>query len=1176
MTRLNLIYSLLLLVLFSCKTGDTQQETPPVEARQVISLNQDWKTAREGQEILKDTSGIENVSFDDSSWENVDVPHNWDQYYGYRRMKHGNLHGTVWYRKELELDAENNGKRHFLFFEGVGSYATVWVNGEKVGNHKGGRTSFTLDITEAIDFKSRNTITVKAAHPPFIADLPWVCGGCSGEWGFSEGSQPMGIFRPVSLVVTNDIKIEPFGVHIWNDRNISQERAQLYVETEIKNYGNTAEEIEVVNQLYDDNGTSVAETSSNLNLQYKNPEVLKQELPIIENPNLWSPEDPYLYNLVTIIKKDNKIIDKIETPYGIRWISYPQNRQDNDQRFFLNGKPYFINGTCEYEHMMGKSHSFTEEMVGARVDQMIAGGFNAFRESHQPHNLRYQRHWDEKGIMFWSQFSAHIWYDTPEFKENFKKLLRDWVKERRNSPSIIMWGLQNESTIPEAFARECTEIIRAMDPTSSGQRLVTTCNGGEGTDWNVIQNWSGTYGGDPYNYGNELKQDLLNGEYGAWRTTDMHTEGPFDQDGKYSENRFSQLMEIKVREAEKVRDSVVGQYNWLFSSHENPGRIQNGEAYRDIDRIGPVNYKGLYTAWGEPLDAYYMYRGNYASKKTDPMVYIVSHSWPNRWREPGVKDSIVVYSNCDQVELFNDLDGSSLGRKNNPGIGNHFQWNNVKIDYNVLKAKGFVDGKEVATDIVLLNNLPESPNFQKLKTSENEVLKPEPNENYIYRVNAGGPLYTDSFGNVWLADVQKTSGNTWGSLSWTDEFEHLPAFYASQRRTWDPIQNTQNWELFQTFRFGMDKLKYEFPVEDGEYEVELYFIEPWYGTGGGLDCTNWRNFDIGINGETVLGDFDIWKETGHDAAIKKTFTVQAKDGEINISFPKVTSGQAVISAIAIKGRQQTAAKPSPGNIRDLSGAGDVQKKSWLDLGQKQYLNSGEEWTELPYQVFGAEWLSFSRDQKVSGSFSLNENSSVYVLTDSDSLNKPAWMQNFVKVTGRAMNSEGRKYHVYLDTIPGNETFRFGDSKTGQDFSIAVVPVYIMGEGEESRPSIKFEAEEALYAAEKTGNFKDDDYVDFGNKSPASIEWEVNPGLAGIHLLRFRYMNMNDEPLEVKLEIIAVNGTVVRNDTITFPVRNEKWKILNTTTGGYINAGKYKIRISGVDLEGLRLESFEFQ
>ena len=189
-----------------------------------------------------------------------------------------------------------------------------------------------------------------------------------------------------------------------------------------------------------------------------------------------------------------------------------------------------------------------------------------------------------------------------------------------------MWGLQNESKLPEDFAKECTELIRQLDPTASSQRLVTTCNGGSGTDWDVPQNWTGTYGGNPATYSEDVKRQILIGEYGAWRTLDLHTEGPFVQNGAYSEDRMTQLMEMKVRLGEAAKDSTAGHIMWLFTSHDNPGRVQGGEGYRELDRIGPVNYKGLLTPWEEPLDVFYMYRSNYAPKKKEPMVYIVSHT----------------------------------------------------------------------------------------------------------------------------------------------------------------------------------------------------------------------------------------------------------------------------------------------------------------------------------------------------------------------------------------------------------------------------------------------------------------------------------------------------------------------------------------------------------------------
>src|SRR5690606_20739386 len=153
-------------------------------------------------------------------------------------------------------------------------------------------------------FDRSNSIVVKADHPPFIADLPWVCGGCSGEWGFSEGSQPLGIFRPVSIIVTNPIKVEPFGVHVWNANDISEESAKLYVETELKNYSKSIADVEVFNTLIDSNGQRVVETKSTHQLENTNNSItIKQELPIIKNPKLWSPENPYRYTLETVIKK---------------------------------------------------------------------------------------------------------------------------------------------------------------------------------------------------------------------------------------------------------------------------------------------------------------------------------------------------------------------------------------------------------------------------------------------------------------------------------------------------------------------------------------------------------------------------------------------------------------------------------------------------------------------------------------------------------------------------------------------------------------------------------------------------------------------------------------------------------------------------------------------------------
>lgn len=574
-------------------------EPEPTGRRTVTSLNDDW-TAH--CSVAHDSVVI------------INLPHNFDDYYGYRQLRHGNLHGKATYEKNFVTEKQQ-GKRYFLQFEGVGTYATVTLNGHQYPKELVGRTVWTLDVTDALH-NGHNEIKVLVDHPAMQTESPWVCGGCSSEWGFSEGSQPFGIFRPVTLVETDDVRIEPFGVHIWNNAACDS----VFIETEVKNYSNSPQTIEFVNKFALASGKQVFRMATPLSLQPGECKTLRH-VERIENAHRWSLDDPYLYNLTTMIKRDGRTTDEVRTPFGIRNVSWPVLRNGGDNRFYLNGAPIFINGTCEYEHLLGASHAFTPEQIRSRVKQIRNAGFNAFREAHQPHNLLYQQLFDEQGMLFWSQFSAHIWYDTPQFRETFKRLLVRWIKERRNSPSVILWGLQNESVLPKEFAEECSDIIRSLDPTCRDQRAITTCNGGEGTDWNVIQNWSGTYGGSADNYANELSRSdqLLNGEYGAWRTLDL------TGDDKYSEESFTALLEKKARLAEQAFtvgcDSVAtnatnalgvcGHFQWLFTSHDNPGRTQPDGALRRIDKIGPINYKGLTTIWEEPTQGYYMYRQRY-------------------------------------------------------------------------------------------------------------------------------------------------------------------------------------------------------------------------------------------------------------------------------------------------------------------------------------------------------------------------------------------------------------------------------------------------------------------------------------------------------------------------------------------------------------------------------------
>ncbi len=1146
-----LIYSTIIASWFLLVTSCREE---PI--RKSVSLNSNWQTIanNDDNQISK---LFTNTNFQNKDWLEVDIPHNWDDYGGYRRLRHGNRHGFAWYRKTFEVDKKAQ-KRYFLWFEGVGSYATVWVNGDSVGYHAGGRTTFTIDITDAINDNGENILTVRADHPSEIRDLPWVCGGCSPEWGFCEGSQPMGIFRPVHLIETNDVRIEPFGIHVWNDENISEKQAKLNIAIKLKNYStSTTQPFLIEYQVFDTKENLIASTEENAFIPKGEIKKTLNNLNI-DQPTLWSIEKAYLYTVKVNIYQNNQLIDSDEIEYGIRTIKWDILHAEATNRFYLNNKPVWINGTAEYEHMIGGSHAFHEEQIKARTDQFIAMGYNSFRDGHQPHNFRYHKVWDEEGILWWPQMSAHIWFDTPEFRENFKQRLADWVIERRNSPSIILWGLENESTLPENFAKECTELIRKLDPTASSQRLVTTCNGGSGTDWNVVQNWSGTYGGDPENYANELSKQLLNGEYGAWRSIDLHTEGEFQQNGILSEDRMNLLMESKIRLGEAASDKSCGQYHWLMASHDNPGRTQSGEGLRDIDRLGPVNYKGVFTIWGEPTDLFYLYRANYVSNKTEPMVYLVSHTWADRWTKPGIKNGIRVFSNCDEVKLYNSVNGKALASQQKGPIGTHFVFDNINIQSNVLKAEGYVDGKKVAEDIIIQNHLPKDEDIEKLAGNYKPLTNP--NKNYLYRLNCGGEEFIDEDGNVWLADLPFQSKENYGSKSWTIEYPDMPAFYGSQRYTNAAIKGTNDWSLLQKFRYGRHKLKFYFPVPNGEYEIELFFVEPWYGIGGSLNCDDWRVFDIAVNNKTVINDFDIWEETGKNTLLKKTIQASATDGFIEISFPQVKSAQAVISAIAISTKNKDAKINT--NRNELLSSSDASIKHWTDTGEKLFSNNKGTFVSLLPELYACDRLQFElkkSDQLVH--FNLNDEAEVFIAIP-ENTTAPQVLDDFTILKSKITTTYNDEmiFKVYKRILPPDE-YDLPQPSMDYPFLLFAKPVDGLDDPIDLRKTTTWQAEDGRwYSPAIITKHLGKDVVMTPNKY-GSIDLKFEVGLASKYGLQFRFINLSGSEIDADIRIVSEDGRLMWKGVWTFPATPNKWKSYRNDTQTVINAGKYFIQIT---------------
>ncbi len=835
--------------------------------------------------------------------KNLQLPHNWDDYYGYRQYVHGNLHGKARYEHRFSLfgvtkesNPSNAAKQHYtLRLEGAGSYVTVKVNGHQVCSHlPAGRVVTSLDITDYLiksNPRAENLLVIECEHPSNITDLPWVCGGCSSEWGFSEGSAPFGLFRNVSLEVTDMLRVEPFGVHAWANENLDT----IFVDTEVHNYRNHAEACVVQTVI---EGKLKKET---FQLGARLSQIVHQAIPMKDvKLQHWSLENPKLYTVQTTVMHGrlHEVVDRVQTEVGFAEVKWPARTadgklNDEDHRFYLNGQPVFLNGVCEYEHLFGQSHALTTEEIDHRCEVIKHMGFNAFRDAHQPHNLRYQENWAKQGMLWWPQFSAHIWYDTPQFRENFKTLLRQWVKERRNNPAIMLWGLQNESTLPEDFSRECADIIREMDPkcrpvgnTSNG-RLITTCNGGTGTDWNVIQNWSGTYGGKLEEYGMELSQDdqLLNGEYGGWRTVGLHDKqdrqplSAFDSKASWSEEHQCALLHAKLSQAYENRERLCGQFQWILASHDNPGRQQPDEFLRTIDKVGPFNYKGLLTATWEPTDSYYLYVA---------WGVFLQNKWPE-----GVEEPMKLLPR-DIVKLGYQFEGVALP------------------DYLL---------DETASEDCCRPALHQFAD----KTSS---LAPESGRVYLYRYNCGGDKVTDSYGNDWMGDDTRFS-YSWAMAPQFAEDSLCPVLGSqAMLRGWalDPVEtdgellaSKTDQSLLRSYRYGRHELRFHFPLPAGPlYQVDLWFV-------------NSRHFVSHVS--------------------YKTTSIQ--NGQLLIGFPHIKVGQAKVSAIAISVDEDTAKKlgktGSHGTFAFNKGLLNEKLPALAEQSGYPY-NIGLNWAQLNLQI----------------------------------------------------------------------------------------------------------------------------------------------------------------------------------------------------------------------------------
>ncbi len=436
---------------------------PAAELRQNINANREWKFQ------LGDVANADAVAFDDSSWSAANLPHSFSM--PYFLSDHFYV-GYGWYRKYFEAPAAWTGKRVSLEFEGVFQVAEIFVNGRRIGEHKGGYTGFTFDITDAVK-TGDNVVAVRVNNnwDPRLAPR-------AGEHVFSGG-----IYRNVRFVVTAPVHVTWYGTFVTTPQ-VSKESGTVNVKTEVVNESAAAKSVSLKTSVVDAKGKTVARMESTQSIPPGTTNIFDQTSQAIANPKLWSPEQPNLYSVKTVVLDGGKPVDDYTSPLGFRWFKWTA-----DQGFFLNGEHYYFKGANVHQDHAGWGDAVAESGMFRDVKMMKDAGFDFIRGSHYPHAPAFSDACDQLGMLFWSENCCwgtgaikSLWgggsyppepENQPDYEQSVRNSLRDEIRIHRNHPSIVIWSMSDEPYFSDAsvmpklreFLKELVAYTHELDPT---------------------------------------------------------------------------------------------------------------------------------------------------------------------------------------------------------------------------------------------------------------------------------------------------------------------------------------------------------------------------------------------------------------------------------------------------------------------------------------------------------------------------------------------------------------------------------------------------------------------------------------------------------------------------------------------------------------------------------------
>lgn len=463
--------------------GVNAQKQASIERKQLFDYN--WKFS------LGDTPDAATVNFNDKAWRKLDLPHDWsiegklDQKNPMGGAGGYFPAGIGWYRKSFNVPLSWKGKRVSIYFEGVYMNAEVFINGKSLGVHPYGYTSFFYDLTPYLMVNKENSIAVRVDNSQQI-NCRWYSGS--------------GIYRHVSLMVTEPVHMGQWGTVIATP-DVSAEKATVQVKTLVKNETNLPQSIVLSTLLTDKTAKSAGNQEVTVELLPNNEKEVIQTI-TVNQPKLWTPETPNLYQVQISIKQGGKTIDKIKNTFGIRSIKFSA-----ENGFQLNGKTIKINGGCVHHDNGCLGAAAYDRAEERRVQLLKNAGFNLVRTSHNPPSEAFLNACDRLGLLVIDE--AFDGWKASKNPHDYSTIFNDWwqrdlesmLLRDRNHPSIIMWSIGNEiieRKKPEAveIAKMLAACVHKNDPTRPVTSAMTTWNEG----WAVFDSLMAAHDVCGYNY----------------------------------------------------------------------------------------------------------------------------------------------------------------------------------------------------------------------------------------------------------------------------------------------------------------------------------------------------------------------------------------------------------------------------------------------------------------------------------------------------------------------------------------------------------------------------------------------------------------------------------------------------------------------------------------------------